>query len=399
MRALIWGVFCAGAVLSAASAGAADMPGVTDTEIKIGQTMPYSGPASVSGANGIADQALMKSVNDQGGINGRKINLISLDDAYSPPKTLEQTRKLVEQEGVAFIFRSIGTAPNTAIAKYLNDRKIPQLFIGSSASDWNDPVKRPYTMGGSISYQLEAAIFARHALAEKPNAKMAVLYQNDDLGKDYYAGLKKELGDKARDHIVKDASFEISDPTVDSQIVALQDSGADVLFIFATVRPTSMAIRKSFDIGWRPLTFIINNANTVSGTLRPAGLEKSIGIVTGTYVKDPFDPQWKDDPGVKEWNVFMDKYLPNADKGDIVNVLSHTIGQMMIQTLRQAGNDLSRENIMKQATNLHGVTAPMLLPGITYNTSPTDYRPLKQLQLARFDGQRWVRFGEVLAAE
>jgi branched-chain amino acid transport system substrate-binding protein len=254
-------------------------------------------------------------------------------------------------------------------------------------------------MGGSISYQMEAGIFGRHALAAKPDAKMAVLYQNDDLGKDYYAGLKKALGENAQRHIVKDASFEISDPTVDSQIVTLQASDADVLFIFATVRPTSMAIRKTYDIGWKPLTFIINNANTVAGTLKPVGLEKAVGIVTGTYVKDPFDPQWKDDPGVKEWNAFMDKYLPNADKGDIVNVLSPTIGRMLLQTLKQAGNDLSRDNIMKQATNLHGVTAPMLLPGISYNTSATDYRPLKQLQLARFDGERWVRFGDIINGE
>jgi branched-chain amino acid transport system substrate-binding protein len=374
-------------------------PGVTATEITIGQTMPYSGPASVSGANGIADQALMKSVNDQGGINGRKINLLSRDDAYSPPQTLEQTRKLVEQDGVAFIFRSMGTPTNTAIAKYLNDRKIPQLFIGSSASDWNDPTHRPYSMGGAISYQMEAGIYARYALQSKPDAKIAVLYQNDDLGKDYYAGLKKALGDSASQHIVKDASFEITDPTIDSQIVTLQSSGADVFFIFATVRPTSQAIRKSFDIDWKPLTFIIANANTVAGTLKPAGLEKSVGVITGTYVKDPSDPQWKDDPGMKEWNVFMDKYLPDANKNDITNVLSPTIGQMMIQTLKQAGNDLSRDNIMKQATNLHGVTAPMLLPGITYNTSPTDYRPLKQLQLARFDGTRWVRFGDVITGQ
>ena len=361
--------------------------------------MPYSGPASVSGANGVADQALMKSVSDQGGINGRKIDLLSLDDAYSPPQTLSQTRKLVEEDGVAFIFRSMGTPTNTAIAKYLNDRKIPQLFIGSSATEWNDPVHRPYSMGGAISYQMEAGIYARYAMQAKPDAKIAVLYQNDDLGKDYYAGLKKALGAGAADHIVKDASFEITDPTVDSQIVTLQSSGADVLFVFATVRPTSQAIRKSYDIGWHPLTFIIANANTVAGTLRPAGLDKSVGVVTGTYVKDPFDPQWQDDPGVKEWNAFMDKYLPNADKRDITNVLSHSIGQMLIQTLKQAGDDLSRDNIMKQATNLHGVTAPMLLPGITYNTSPTDYRPLKQLQLARFDGERWVRFGDVVTGQ
>ncbi len=304
-------------------------PGVTATEITIGQTMPYSGPASVSGANGIADQALMKSVNDQGGINGRKINLISRDDAYSPPQTLEQTRKLVRTRhpAIAFIFRSMGTPTNTAIAKYLNDRKIPQLFIGSSATEWNDPVHRPYSMGGAISYQMEAGIYARYAMQAKPDAKIAVLYQNDDLGKDYYAGLKKALGAGAADHIVKDASFEITDPTVDSQIVTLQSSGADVFFIFATVRPTSQAIRKSYDIDWKPLTFIIANANTVAGTLKPAGLEKSVGIVTGTYVKDPSDPQWKDDPGMKEWNAFMDKYLPDANKNDITNVLSPTIDQ------------------------------------------------------------------------
>jgi branched-chain amino acid transport system substrate-binding protein len=395
-------VIAVAAMLTAANSATAQKKyeqGVSDTEIKIGQTMPYSGPASFSGANGIADQAFINWANDQGGVGGRKIALISLDDSYSPPRTVEQTRRLVEQDGVAFIYRSLGTAPNTAIAKYLNNRKIPQLFIGSSATGWNDPENRPYSMGGSISYQMEAGIYARYALSMKPDAKIAVLYQNDDFGKDYYAGLKKALGDQVSRFVVKDESLEVSDPTVDSQIVALRGSGADVLFIFATVRPTSLAIRKTYDIGWSPLKFIVSNANTVSGTLRPAGLEKSVGIVTGTYVKDPFDPQWKDDPGVKEWNEFMDKYLPNADKSDVVNVLSPTIGMMLLQTLRQAGDDPSRENIMRQATSLHGVTAPMLLPGIAYNTSPTDYRPLKQLQLARFDGERWVRFGEVVTGE
>ncbi len=381
------------------SAPAQQAPGVTDTTIKIGQTVPYSGPASVSGANGVADVAFTKSINDQGGINGRKIELQSLDDAFSPPKTIEQTRALVEQEQVAFIYRSIGTATQVAISKYLNDRKVPQLFIGSSASAWNDPVNHHYSMGGAISYEMEAAIYARYAVSAKPNAKMAVLYQNDDLGKDFYSGLKKALGDKAEKYIIKDASLQVTDPTVDSQIVTLQDSGADVLFVFATVRPTSQAIRKAYDIGWKPMIFIINNANTVAGTLKPAGLDKSVGVVSGTYVKDPFDPQWKNDPGVVAWNAFMDKYLPAADKTDIVNVLSPTIGSMLKQTLTQAGNDLSRENILKQATNLNGVTSPMLLPGITYNTTPTDYRPLKQLQLARFDGERWVRFGDVISGE
>jgi branched-chain amino acid transport system substrate-binding protein len=387
------------AAASSAFAQNAAPPGVTDTTIKIGQTVPYSGPASVSGANGVADVAYTKWINDQGGINGRKIDLLSLDDAYSPPKTIEQTRELVEEEGVSFIYRSIGTAPNAAIAKYLNDRKIPQLFIGSSATDWNDPVNRHYSMGGSISYEMEAGIYARYAVAAKPDAKIAVLYQNDDLGKDYYTGLKKALGDQVARYVVKDASLQVTDPTIDSQIVTLQESGADVLFVFATVRPTSQAIRKAYDIGWKPMIFIINNANTVAGTLKPAGLDKSVGVISGTYVKDPFDPQWKDDPGVKEWNAFMDKYLPNADKTDVVNVLSPTIGSMMRQTLIQAGGDLSRDNILKQATNLHGVTAPMLLPGITYNTSPTDYRPLKQLQLVRFDGDRWVRFGDVVTGQ
>ncbi|HWE73098.1 MAG TPA: ABC transporter substrate-binding protein [Stellaceae bacterium] len=383
----------------AGTAYAQQAPGVSATEIKIGQTMPYSGPASVSGANGVADIAFTQSINDQGGINGRKINLTSLDDAYTPPTTVAQTRKLVESEGVAFIYRSLGTAPNLAVSQYLNDHKIPQLFIGSSSSAWNDQQKRPYSMGGSISYEMEAGIYARYALSVKPNAKIAVLYQNDDLGKDYYAGLKKALGDKGSQYIVKDVSLEITDATVSSQIVTLQSSGADVLFVFATVRPTSQAIRQAFDLGWKPLIFIINNANTVAGTLKPAGLEKSVGVVSGTYVKDPFDPAWKDDPGVKEWTAFMDKYLPKANKTDIVNVLSPTIGAMLVQTLKQAGNDLSRENIMGQARNLHHVTAPMLLPGISYNTSPTDYRPLKQLQLVRFDGERWVRFGDVVTGE
>ncbi len=374
-------------------------PGVSDTEIKIGQTQPYSGPASANSTNGQADTAFFKMVNDQGGINGRKIDLESVDDAYAPPRTLEQTRRLVEQDNVMFFYRSMGTGPNMAVAKYLNDRKIPQLFIASGASNWNDIANRPFSMGSTVSYQAEAAIFARYALSVKPDAKMAALYQNDDLGKDFLTGLKKFLGDKTSKYLVAEASYEISDPTLDLQIVTLQASGADVLFVFGPQKAVIMSVRKVYDIGWHPMTFLPDISSSVGGALRPAGIEKAVGVITGAFLKDPSDPQWKDDPEIKAWNEWMDKYLPNMDKGESAPIFSTAWGNVLKQMIAACGDNLTRDCIMDKATHLTNVKVPMLLPGVTINTTPTDYRPIKQLQLQRFDGTRYVRFGEVLSAD
>jgi branched-chain amino acid transport system substrate-binding protein len=377
-------------------AAAADMPGVTPGEIKIGETMPYSGPTSAWASEGFADLALVKAINDAGGINGRKLNLISLDDGYSPPKAVEQTRRLVEQEGVAFIYHTLGTATNSAIAKYLGDRKIPQLFIATGASKFTDPEKLPWAMGW-LNYPTEAAIYANYILQTKPDAKVAVLYQNDDLGRDYLNGFKAALGAKAATMIVREESFEVTDPTVDSQIISLQSSGADVLLDFASVKATTQALRKSADLGWKPMQFLITISNSVGTVLRPAGLDKAVGAITATFAKDPSDPKWQGDPGVAAWNQWMDKYLPNGDRSDMNYVYTTITMELLRQTLVQCGDDLSRANIMRQATNLKGVTAGMLLPGITMATTPTDYRPIKQMQLQRFDGTKWVLFGDVIS--
>jgi ABC-type branched-subunit amino acid transport system substrate-binding protein len=368
---------------------------VTDAEIRIGQTNPYSGPNSAYGANGIADTAYFKMINDRGGVNGRKITLLSLDDGYSPPRAVEQTRRLVEQEDVALIYRSLGTASNMAIAKYLNNRKVPHLFLGTGSSDFNNPTGLPWSMG-SLNYPTEAAIYARYILANKPDAKIAVLYQNDDLGKDFLKGLKAGLGAAAERMIVKEASFEVTDPTVSSQIIEMQGSGADVFFNFASVKAATQAIGKAYNIGWKPLQFLPSISSFIGIVLRPAGLDKSRGIVTANFVKDPADPMWRDDPEVAAWNAWMDKYLPNGDKSNMINVNAWIFGAIMVQTLTQCGDDLSRENILRQATNLHGFRAPMMLPGITVDTSSEDHRVIKKLQLERFDGTRWVMFGGVL---
>ena len=380
-------------------AATGDAPGVTGSEIKIGQTNPYSGPLSALGSNGVADVAYIRWLDDHGGVNGRRLTLLSRDDSYSPPRTVEETRRLVEQDGVAIIFRSMGTASNVAIARYLNDRKIPQLFTAGGASDWNEPQRRPWSLGSTLSYQVEAAIYAHYALSAKPAAQMAVLYQDDDLGRDYLAGLQRALGPAGRSHIVAQASFEVTDPTIDSQIVTLQASGADVLFSFGTVRFTSQAIRKVYDLGWKPLMFVPAIANSVGTVLRPAGLEKSVGLVTATYVKDPSDPQWHDDPAVRDWESWMDKYVPHGDKADVSYVYGAIWGSVLAHVLTQCGDDLSRGSIMQQATHLTGVSAPLLLPGITVNTSPADYRVLKQARLERFDGRKWVLFSDILSAD
>ena len=372
-------------------------PGVTDTEIKIGQTMPYSGPASALGTAGRAHAAYLNMVNDRGGINGRKVTLVRLDDAYSPPKTFEQTRKLVEDEGVALIFGSLGTAPNMAIHKYLNARKVPHLFISSLSSRWDDPAHFPWTMMAQRpSFDSEARSYARYILRTRPNAKIGVLYQNDEQGKDYLRGLHEELGRRAAASIVSEQSYELSDSTVDSQIVALKASGADVLLSFSTPKFGAQAIRKVFDIDWKPLHIVAFTASGIKAVLLPAGAEKSIGLVSSSVTKDPTDPQWKEDPALRDYLAWIKKYYPEGDPDDWGNVVGYTNAQTLVHVLTQCGDNLSRENIMRQAANIANLELPMLLPGIRVNTSPTDYQAVKQVQLVRFDGKRWVRFGELL---
>ncbi len=372
-------------------------PGVSDSEIKIGQTMPYSGAASAYGTIGKAEVAFFAMINDQGGINGRKINLLSVDDGYSPPKAVEQIRRLVEQENVAFIFQSLGTANNTGFRKYLNDRKVPQLFLASGGTKWADPEHFPWTMGWQPNYQTEAKIYVKYLERNRPNAKVAVLYQNDDLGKDYIQGLRDGWGERYDKVVVKALSYETTDATVDSQIFDLQNSGADTFINVGTPKFAAQAIRKVYDIGWRPFQILNNNAVSIGAVLKPAGLEKAKGIISTFYLKDPNDPQWAQDPGQLAWRAWMAKYYPEGDVADPANVYGYTIAQTLVQVLRQCSDDLSRENIMRQAANLHGLALPMLLPGMVINTSPSDYRPIKQLQPARFNGETWELFGELLS--
>jgi branched-chain amino acid transport system substrate-binding protein len=371
-------------------------PGVSDTGIKVGQTMPYSGPASAYRTIGKVELAYFAMVNEHGGINGRKINLISLDDGYLPPKTFEQTRKLVEQEEVAFIFQSLGTPTGVVVHKYLNDRKVPQLFQASGATLWGDPLHFPWSIGWQPNYQTEGAIYGRYLLQHEPDAKVAVLYQNDDAGRDYFAGFKTGLGPEAAKRMIKEiATYEVADPTIDSQIVTLQASGADVLFDNTTPKFAAQAIRKVHDVGWNPLHFLMSVATSVSAVLEPAGLEKSQGLVTAAYLKDPTDPQWADDPGYKDWLAFMKQYFPDGNLADSFNVYGYSAAQTLVQALKQCGDDLSRENIMKQAANLD-MELPMLLPGIGVQTSPVDFFPIKRMRLQHFEGKQWVLFGEVL---
>jgi len=374
-------------------------PGASDTEIKIGNTNPYSGPASAYGTIGKTIAAYFKMVNEKGGINGRKITFISYDDAYSPPKTVEMARKLVEQDQVLFLFQTLGTPCNTAIHKYMNMQKVPQSFVATGASKWNDPRNFPWTIGWQPNYQTEAKIYAQYILKEKPNAKIAVLYQNDDYGKDYLKGFHDGLGEKGKKMIVKEVSYETSDPTVDSQIVQLQGSGADVFFNISTPKFAAQAIRKAYDIGWKPMHFLNNVSSSVGSVLTPAGLDKSIGIITTQYGKDPTDPKWANDPGMNKWREFMKKYYPEGSLIDASNVYGYSVSQTLEQVLKQAGNDLSRANIMKQAASLKNFTTDAALPGITINTSPTDFAPIQQMQLARFDGKTWQTFGDVMGAK
>jgi branched-chain amino acid transport system substrate-binding protein len=374
-------------------------PGVTDKEITLGQTMPYSGPLSAYGTIGRAETAYFAMINDQGGVNGRKIKLISLDDGYSPPKTVEQTRRLVEEDNVLADFNPLGTPTNTAIQRYLNDHKVPQLFVATGATKWGDPKHFPWTMGWQPAYQTEGHIYAQYLLEHKPGAKIGILYQDDDYGKDYVKGLTDGLGADAKTMIIKAVSYETTDANVESQVITLQSEGADVFFNVATPKFAAQAIRKAHDIGWKPLELLNSVSSSVAATLKPAGLEASKGLITVYYLKDPTDSAWWHDAGYKDWLAWMDKYYPSGDKSDTNNAYAYSVAQTMVQVLKQCGDDLTRENVMKQAANLHHLALPMLLPGITVNTSPTDWYPVKQEQLARFDGTTWVRFGEVVASK
>ena len=334
-------------------------------------------------------------INAEGGINGRKIEFISLDDGYSPPKTVEMTRRLVEQDQVLLMFNQLGTPSNTAIHKYMNAKKVPQLFVATGASKWNDSKDYPWTMGWQPNYQAEAKIYALYILKTKPDAKIGVLYQNDDYGKDYLKGFRDGLGDKVK-MIVAEASYEVTDATVDSQILQLQGSGADTLFDITTPKFAAQAIRKAYDSGWKPLHFLDGVSASVGSVLKPAGLDKSVGVITTIYGKDPTDKEWENDPAMKDWTAFMKKYYPDGSLTDAFNVYGYSVAQTLVQVLRQCGDNLTRENVMKQAASLKDFSTPMALPGIRINTSATDYAPIEAMQLVKFDGTQWVRFGEVL---
>ncbi|MCK1360443.1 ABC transporter substrate-binding protein [Bradyrhizobium sp. 199] len=390
----------AAAVLATTSALAQKKydPGASDTEIKIGNIMPYSGPASSYGVIGKTEAAYFRMINDQGGINGRKINFISYDDAYSPPKAIEQARKLVESDEVLLIFQSLGTPSNSAIMKYMNAKKVPQLFVASGGTKFGDPKNFPWTMGFQPNYQSEGRIYAKYIRDKFPNSKIAVLWQNDDAGKDQFKGLKDGLGDKAG-MIIADKSYEVSDPSVDSQIVALHDSGADVFFSWAAPKGSAQAIRKVGELGWKPKFFLANTATSVASVLKPAGLDYSKDIISTVYLKDPTDPTWDKDPAVVNWRAFMDKYYPDGDKANSNNVYGYVQAEAMAQVLKQCGDNLTRENVMKQAANLKDFHTDLMLPGIMVNTSPDDYFPIEQMQLMRFNGQAWELFGDVITGE
>jgi branched-chain amino acid transport system substrate-binding protein len=382
-----------------ASAPAAATPGVTATEIKIGQSMPYSGPASAYGAIGKGAQAYFKMINDKGGINGRKVTLISLDDGYLPAKAVENTRKLVEGENVALIFNNVGTANNLAIQKYLNDKKVPHLFVATGADRWSDHVKFPWTMGFQPCYRQEAKVYSGYLLKEKPDARLCVLYQNDDFGKEYLTGLREGLGDKHDKIVIKTLSYEVSDPTVDSQVVSLQAAGCDTLLTAAGPKFAAQVIRRIHDIGWKPLHLLTGTSVSRGAVLQPAGLDKATGIITAGYIKDIADPSLADDPGMNEYRAFAKAYLPGVDLMDGNLVYAFGVSQLLARVLTQAGDDLSRENIMKQAANLKDIQLGVIAPGILINTSPTDFRPYSQYRLARFNGNFFEPFTEPMTVE
>ncbi len=372
--------------------------GATDTEIKIGNTMPYSGPASAYGVIGKTEEAYFNKINAEGGINGRKIKFISYDDAYSPPKAVEQTRKLVESDEVLLMFNPLGTPSNSAIQKYLNSKKIPQLFVATGASKWNDPKDFPWTMGWQPSYQSEAHIYAKYLLKEKPDTKIGVLYQNDDFGKDYLKGLKDGLGAKAS-LIAAEESYETSEPSIDGHIVKLKAAGVDVFISITTPKFAAQAIKKLAEMDWHPLHIVSNVSASVGGVIKPAGFENSQGILSATYAKDGSDPQWDNDPGMQKFYAFLKEYYPDGDRLNGSVVYGYGAAQTMIQVLKQCGDDLTRANVMKQAANLKNFAPDTLLPGITINTSPTDYAPIKQLQMMRFKGEKWDLFGDIITDE
>jgi branched-chain amino acid transport system substrate-binding protein len=366
-------------------------------EIKIGQTMPYSGPASAYGTIGKVEAAYFQKVNKEGGVNGHKINLISVDDGYSPPKAVEQVRKLVEQDQVLFIFQPLGTPSNAAIQPYLNSNKVPQLFAATGATRWGDPEHFPWTIGFNPSYQLEGQTYGKYIVLHQPNAKIAVLYQNDDFGKDLLKGLKEGLGAKTKD-VIAEATYEVSDATVDSQIATLKASGADTFVNITTPKFGAQAIRKAYDIGWKPTEYLSSVAASVGAVLTPAGLDKSVGLVTVGYFKDPTDKQWDDDPAMKEWRAFMKDYLPEGNLADGSNVYGYLAAETLVQVIKQCGDDLTRANVMKQAANIKGFAPGLLLSGIKMETGPNDYFLFDQLQLVRFNGTTWVTFGEPIGS-
>jgi branched-chain amino acid transport system substrate-binding protein len=373
--------------------------GATDTEIKIGNIMPYSGPASAYGVIGKTEQAYFNKINAEGGINGRKINFISYDDGYSPPKTVEQARKLVESDEVLFIFNSLGTPPNSAIQKYMNAKKVPQLFVATGATKWNDPSNFPWTMGWQPNYQSESRIYAKYILKNMPNAKIAILYQNDDYGKDYVKGLKDGLGAKADTMIVAEESYETTEPTIDSHIVKLKSTGADVFFNVATPKFAAQAIKKVAEIEWKPLHFLNNVSASIGSVIKPAGFENSQGIISSAYLKDTSDPQWKDDAGMKAFDEFLTKYFPEGNRVDASVMYGYTVAQGLVFVLKNCGDDLTRANIMKQAASINGLELGGLLPGVKVQTSATDFAPISQLQLMKFNGDKWDLFGDIISGD
>jgi branched-chain amino acid transport system substrate-binding protein len=391
------------AIVAAASTGALAQKkydvGATDTEIKIGNIMPYSGPASAYGVIGSTEAAYFKKINAEGGINGRKINFISYDDGYSPPKTVEQARKLVESDEVLLIFNPLGTPPNSAIQKYMNSKKVPQLFVATGATKWNDPKEFPWTMGWQPNYQSESRIYAKYLLKEKPNAKIAVLYQNDDYGKDYLKGLRDGLGAKAATMIVAEESYETTEPSIDSHIVKLKSTGADVFFNVTTPKFAAQAIKKMTEIEWKPLHLLNNVSSSIGSVMKPAGFEASQNIISSAYLKDTSDPQWKNDPGMKAFDEFLTKYFPEGNRIDASVMYAYTVAQGLVHVLKACGDNLTRENVMKQAASIKDLELGGLLPGIKVNTSASDFAPISQLQLERFKGEKWDLFGDVISGD
>jgi branched-chain amino acid transport system substrate-binding protein len=391
-------LLCCVAITSAALAQKRYDTGASDTEIKLGQTMPYSGPVSAFATLGRAEAAYYNMINDRGGVNGRKITMLSVDDGFSPPRTVEQTRKLIEEDGVLAIVGSLGTATNGSVQKYLNLKKVPQIFLASGATKWADPEHYPWTMTFTWTYQAEARVYASYVLKHLPDAKIAILYQNDDFGKDFRKGFLQRFGDKASSIIIKELTYEVTDPTVDSQIVELAASGANVFFNIATPKFAAQAIRKAYDVGWHPVQFIDNPAASVGTVMKPAGVEKANGVLSTGFVKDPTDPQFRDDADFKAWLAWMQKYFPDGSLEDPQNAVGYAQAQTMVQVLKQCGDDLTRENVMRQAANLKNFHPDMLIDGVDLDTSPTNYEPMRKLRMVRFDGERFSYFGEIIDA-